>query len=118
MAHREVPVRVTAWVDEGVAELVSALNAWPGVLTLDSCEADYRTGRARVSFCTHERDQIAVLLPRLAAAIDGLDGRVQLAAWPSCDDDLPGADITCPSSLVSAVAQALSGGVGESAKSL
>lgn len=110
MTHREIPVRVTAWVDEGVADLVLALNVWPGLLTLDSCEADYRTGSARVSFCTHERGQIAALLPRLAAAIHshGLDDRVELAMWPPCDDDLPGADITCPSSLVPAVAQALS----------
>jgi hypothetical protein len=109
MAHHEVPVRVTAWVDEGVADLVSALNDWPGIITLDSCESDYRTGRARVSFCTHERGQIASVVTRLAAAIDsgGLGERVQLAMWPPCDDDLPGADITCPSSLVPAVAEAL-----------
>jgi hypothetical protein len=109
MAHREVPVRVTAWVDEGVADLVVALNAWPEVVTLDSCQADYRTGRARVSFCTYDRAQVADVLPRLAAAVRGrgLDEQVTLIPWPDCDDDLPGADITCAPNLVSAVAEAL-----------
>ena len=51
MPHREVPVQVTAWVDEGVAELVTALNAVPGVMTLDSCE-ERDDGRASVMFCT------------------------------------------------------------------
>lgn len=37
--HREVAIKVTAWVaDEGVAALVAALNEIDGVLTLDSCQ--------------------------------------------------------------------------------
>jgi hypothetical protein len=36
--HREIPVKVTAWVDEGVATLVLALNEWPDVETCGSCE--------------------------------------------------------------------------------
>lgn len=117
MAHHEVPVQVTAWVDEGVADLVLALNAWPGVITLDSCEADYRTGRARVSFCTYDREQVFAMLPHLAAVIGskGLSEDVSLALWPGCDDDLPGADITCPSALVSEVAEILTDGCRKTA---
>ena len=37
--HAEVPVKVTAYVDEGIAPLVEALNKIPGLYTLDSCEA-------------------------------------------------------------------------------
>lgn len=50
--HRERPVQVTAWVDEGVAELVEALNGIPGVSTLvHSCECDGPSmGQARVIF--------------------------------------------------------------------
>jgi hypothetical protein len=46
--HRQVAVKVTALVDEGVAELVEALNRIDGVRTLESCQghADY----ARVLF--------------------------------------------------------------------
>lgn len=37
-AHREVPVKVNAFVDEGVAELVEALSAIPRLVTLESCQ--------------------------------------------------------------------------------
>jgi hypothetical protein len=41
MPHAEVPVKVTAWVDEGVAPLVIALNELDdGLMTLDSCQGD------------------------------------------------------------------------------
>ena len=36
--HIEVPVKVNAYVDEGIAPLVEALNGFLGVVTLDSCE--------------------------------------------------------------------------------
>jgi hypothetical protein len=39
MPSNEIPVQVTAWVDEGVADLVTALNTVPGVMTPGSCEA-------------------------------------------------------------------------------
>jgi len=46
--HKETLVKVNAWVDEGVCDLVSALNELPNVETLDSCEDD--AGSARVYF--------------------------------------------------------------------
>lgn len=38
--HREVPVKVNAWVDEGIADLVSALSEIEGLITLESCQGD------------------------------------------------------------------------------
>jgi hypothetical protein len=38
--HREVPVKVNAWVDEGIADLVSALSEIDGLVTLESCQGD------------------------------------------------------------------------------
>lgn len=38
--HREVPVKVNAWVDEGIADLVSALSQLDGLVTLESCQGD------------------------------------------------------------------------------
>jgi hypothetical protein len=38
--HREVPVKVNAWVDEGIADLVSALSEINGLVTLESCQGD------------------------------------------------------------------------------
>jgi len=49
---------VTAWVDEGVADLVVALNAVPGVETLDSCQEDPGDGLASVMFCTHDEAEL------------------------------------------------------------
>jgi hypothetical protein len=44
MAHQEIPLKVTAWIDEGIAPLVQALNALERVETLDSCEDDAAYG--------------------------------------------------------------------------
>jgi hypothetical protein len=38
MSHKQVPARVTAYVDEGIKELVEVLNGFPKVQTIDSCE--------------------------------------------------------------------------------
>lgn len=38
--HREVPVKVNAWVDEGIADLVSVLSELEGLVTLESCQGD------------------------------------------------------------------------------
>ena len=40
MSHIEVAVKVTAFVDEGVAPLVEALNATNRILTVSSCQGD------------------------------------------------------------------------------
>ncbi len=38
MSHRQVLVKVNAPVDEGIAEVVSALNEFPGLYTTQSCQ--------------------------------------------------------------------------------
>lgn len=38
--HAEIPVKVNALVDRGVAPLVAAISEFPGLLTLDSCEGE------------------------------------------------------------------------------
>jgi hypothetical protein len=47
--HREVPVKVNAWVDERVADLVSVLSEFNGIMTLESCQGN-RDSRAWISF--------------------------------------------------------------------
>jgi hypothetical protein len=39
-SHKQVPAKVTAYVDEGIKELVEVLNGFPEVQTIDSCEGD------------------------------------------------------------------------------
>jgi hypothetical protein len=48
--HREVLVKVNAWVDEGIADLVSALSEIEGLITLESCQGDAGTRDAFVIF--------------------------------------------------------------------
>jgi hypothetical protein len=106
--HREVPVQVNAWVDEGVADLVLALNAIPGIQTLDSCQEDPNHGQASVMFCTHDEAELYVTVSRLAQAIgDGPRGCVSLSlSWGS--DGAPAiADLRCPPERLSAVAGAV-----------
>jgi len=47
--HKEVPIKVTAWIDEGVAALVQALNARDTILTVSSCQGQ-GDGPAHVYF--------------------------------------------------------------------
>jgi hypothetical protein len=105
MSHHEIPVQVTAWVDEGVADLVTALNAVGGVMTLDSCQEE-PDGLARVTFCTHDDRALPAVLDRVADCIDrrGWGERAAVRLWTGCDGDALTADLYCPPSLVAALA--------------
>lgn len=48
--HREVPVKVNAWVDEGIADLVLALSELTGLETLESCQGEVDQRDAFVIF--------------------------------------------------------------------
>lgn len=105
MAHREIPIQVTAWVDEGVADLVVALNAVPGVETLDSCQEDPGHGLASVMFCTHHEADLYDTVSLIARAIgSGPRDQVTLSlSWGS--DDAPAiADLQCPLERVGVIA--------------
>lgn len=72
--HSEVQVKVNAFVDEGVAPLVVALNAIDGVVTLDSCEEDAGTGEASVYFRYGSSWQdLGALVKTIAELIQGID---------------------------------------------
>jgi hypothetical protein len=106
--HREVPVKVTAWVDEGVADLVLALNEIPGLETLDSCQEDPDHGQASVMFCTHDEADLYATVGRLAKAIgSGPRSHVSLTLRWSNDDAPAIADLRCPPERLSAVADAV-----------
>lgn len=79
--HREVPVMVNAWVDEGVAPLVIALNGVDRLVTVDSCEGT--DGPAHVMFGYQGPDDrfvavVAELARVLAANACGAEYRLQL----------------------------------------
>jgi hypothetical protein len=52
--HKTTLIKVNAWVDEGIAPLVFALNDIPGVVTLDSCQ-EAESGWA-LTFFAYGRD--------------------------------------------------------------
>jgi hypothetical protein len=105
MAHREIPVKVTAWVDEGIAPLVTALSDVPGVLTLDSCQ-EGQDGLARVTFCTHDNQALPRIVERMTHFLErwGWQERATVQLWAGCDGDTLSADLYCPPALVSALA--------------
>ena len=107
MSHREVPVKVTAWVDEGIADLVAALDAVAEVVTLSSCQ-EGQDGLARVSFCTHDEEMLYDTVSRIAGIVGrGRRESVSLSLWWGADDAPPVADLACPPGLVPAVAETL-----------
>ncbi len=55
MGHTEIPTKVNAWVDCGIEPLVTALNQFEEIVTVDSCQGD--DGRpAYVHFLAHGDD--------------------------------------------------------------
>lgn len=60
--HREVPVKVNAWADEGISDLVSALSEFDGLITLESCQGDSGEREAFVIFRYGDWKQCGELL--------------------------------------------------------
>lgn len=107
MPHTEVPVRVNAWVDQGVAELVAALNDLPGVLTLDSCECG-ADGDAYVFFTTHGSDALLDAAEQVSQALKGAEDCEAVVAvewWYG--SDTPTGRLRCRPADVPAVASRL-----------
>lgn len=67
-----IPLKVNAWIDEGVAPLVEALNEIPDIETLDSCEDD--SGAARVYFRFRGPDTAEVTIARTSELARMLNG--------------------------------------------
>lgn len=72
-SHNQVIIKVNAFVDEGIAPLVLALNSIDGVITFDSCERGV-SGEAYVYF-TYGRSwrDLGKLLENTAAILRNLD---------------------------------------------
>jgi hypothetical protein len=77
--HEEIPIKVTAWVDRGVAELVVALNGIRNLISIDSCENRRNEGVADVYFVARG---LANDTTHLAADLDALlGGQKRLGIW-------------------------------------
>ena len=108
-AHTEVPVKVTAWVDEGIVPLVLVLNEIEGVMTLDSCQGD-DGGLAHVYFC-HRGEPLtaAGFAADLAAALaphgEAADYTLTVRWRPGTDK--PVFQLVCPAAESAALARVL-----------
>jgi hypothetical protein len=108
--HREVPVKVTAWVDEAIASLVLALNELPDVQTLDSCQGDDQ--RAAHVFFAYRGDAkaAAAFVANLAAALAPHDDAADYtltAEWRPGTDQ-PVFRLVCPATQADELAAVLS----------
>ena len=58
--HREVMVKVNAYVDERIAPLVQLLNSINGMMTWDSCEGEPLHNPATLCLCPSRLGQVPV----------------------------------------------------------
>jgi hypothetical protein len=107
--HRTILVKVNAYVDAGVAPLVTALNAIDGVVTLASCEQG-PLGLATVCFMYGaDWRELAVLLDSLANEIRTLNlccGSIARLEWMG-SDERPRAHLAVMPEHIAAVADAV-----------
>lgn len=110
-AHAEVPIKVTAWIDEGVAPLVEALNLRENVLTVASCENDGPQG-AYVLFQIRGSSEDATAVARSLAADLGRapDAEYLLQAEWRPGEDEPLLALSCPPNQVRLLARLISSG--------
>lgn len=107
--HTEVPVKVTAWIDAGIAPLVKAMNELPDVVTLQSCQG--RPGRsAYVYFTTHggtTADLVETVEHWTAGLGEDANFLFRIEWLPGTKTPL--AQLLLPPSQIETVAQRLSG---------
>lgn len=104
MAHRTVPIKVTAWVDEGVAPLVEALNAYPHVVTLDSCEGN---GEGAYVLFTCEGEDPADFAMELGKALSHEPVEYVLRSEWRTEQSEPLLELACPTNEINALAAAV-----------
>lgn len=106
-AHSEIPVKVNAWVDAGVAPLVEALSEFENVWTLASCEDDQSEARrgAYVMFA-YEGTGAATFADELATQVR--EAGVLEVEWRLGEDQSPVLTLSCPPDRVRQLAHALS----------
>lgn len=110
-AHTEIPIKVNAWVDEGVAPLVSALNGFERVWTAASCEnapdGSLAPYGAYVMFSYQGSGvEAAQFGARLAASLGNATPFCLQTDWRAGNDE-PVLTISCPPDQVLGLAAAL-----------
>ncbi len=100
-------MKVTGWVDAGVAPLVAALNEFRQVMTLDSCERDPERG-AYVLFRCRDTEPLR-FVAELAASLsphEAADYSLTAEWRPGADEPL--IELACPPDQVEPLARLIS----------
>ena len=112
--HKQVPVRVTAFVDEGIAPIIQILNDIDGICTFSSCEGIKGKECAHVYFdfgqyLPNHSLRLAKLATKLAKILsaNGLYDVDVLLEWTG-DKDNPFIAIEFESQYIKQIAKALS----------
>lgn len=103
--HRQVRVLVSAWVDEGVAPLVTALNQIEDLETVHSCQGG--DGAPAYVFFRHrswEAAKTAALVDRIAVALSAVGVTDLSLDWSGA---VPTARISVEEGLLQSAAQVL-----------
>lgn len=103
--HPEIPVKVTAWVDEGIAPLVAALNEYDEIMTLDSCQGDDDRG-AYVLFRAHVGESLRLVRDLATALVTHTDYLLRAEWRPGADEPL--IELACPPDRVGELARLVS----------
>jgi tRNA(Phe) wybutosine-synthesizing methylase Tyw3 len=113
MRHQQVPVKVNALVDRGVSTLVKALNEFPNVATLSSCEGKGRE-RAFVAFTIPQTDwkQTGDFVAKLSNELGEVPGLADATAFSLslewyAGGDVPSAYLRVPRRGVERLASAI-----------
>jgi hypothetical protein len=109
--HKEVLVKVNAYVDEGIAPLVEALNKIDGVITLESCQGDSEN-EAEVDFyygqfARTSPSMLAVFADRVARALNKGGSYRSRIALEWLDGNVPHILLTLPTEDIGLVASAV-----------
>jgi hypothetical protein len=96
-AHQEVPIKLTAWIDQGVVPLVEALDDFEDVLTVASCEDDGTQGAYVLFRLRGTSDQATDFASALAADFNSEPGASYLlqAEWRPGESQ-PLLTLSCP----------------------
>lgn len=108
--HIQVPAKVTAFVDQNIAELVNILNEYDGVASFSSCEGGlaepahvyFRYGKAEITECLEIADFANKLVDILS---DIYDASISMR-WEG-DKKTPYLALTLPKDRINAVSKAM-----------
>jgi len=109
--HQEIPIKLTAWIDQGVVPLVEALDGFEDVLTVASCEDDGIQGAYVLFRLRGTSDQATDFASGLAADLNSEEGVSYLlqAEWRPGESE-PLLTLSCPPDQVPLVANLVNSG--------